>query len=327
MVRSLGEHLVSKPFTLYWTSLDMYEKCPQSFLWNKGWGTLDVGGGPGKKKPEPIRDSRHHAVMGIVIQGVLEKLYNDELWKEPHGLADRLLAMVDKEWAYQTAKKWNWIDYRVAGTKESLRQVCREGVLGYLRTMQAHRLLGEWSKAELDLIGWVDKYNPVGGRPDVVVRRKDTGITILDGKNALSKGKYTDPDQLRWYALLFWLSYRQLPDRLAFIYYRYPFGNPVLDSKGNPVLDEAGVPQTETGIDWVPFTQDDLRGLAQRAVVARRGMDKEKFEATPSPTTCKFCDYETVCPARQAQKEANRKRNPKSVDAISGSTGFTDFDM
>ena len=316
-----------KVFTLYWSSLIMYEECPQRFLWERGWGDIDLGRGPGRGKEKPYRRSRHHAVMGIVIQGVIEKMINDELWKEPHGLADRLLKMVEKEWAYETAKSWNWIDYRVAGTKESLLQICRDGVIGYLRTMKANKLLGEWTKAELDLVGWVDKWNPIGGRPDVIFRRSDTGITIIDGKNAKSKGKYTDPDQLRWYAQVIYLTYRKMVDRLAFVYYRYPHGAPILDKDDEPVLDEDGNPQLETGIDWVEFNKDDLRGLAQRAVEARKGMDKKKFPATPVPKTCRWCDFAEVCPPRQEQLAKNRRKSPKAIAGLSGAGGFMDLDL
>lgn len=312
-------------FTLYWTNLARYENCPQQFLWSRGWEDIDVGGGPGRKKPVPIKQSRHHAVMGIVIQSVVERLYNEELWRDPRGLADRLVEMVDKEWVYTTSQSRNWVDYRVAGSKAELLETCRKGVLGYLRTMKKHRLLGEYSRAEVELLGFIDKYNVVGGRADTIIRRKDTGVTILDGKNSKSKGKYTDPDQLRWYAMLFYLAYRQMPDRLGFVYYRYPYGDPVVDSDGNPVVGEDGTPQVEEGVDWVPFTKDDLRGLAHRAVEARKGMNKRKFDANPVPSYCKWCDYETVCPERQAQKRANSRAKKGQVEGIEGAGGFVNL--
>lgn len=309
-----------RKFTLYWSSLEKYEKCPRMFLWSRGWEGIDVGGGLGRKKPLPYKRSKHHAVMGIVIQAVIERMYNDELYRDS-GLRDRLLAMIRPEWDRVTAKKNNWVDYRVAGKKDELIAVCEAGVLGYLRTMQEHKFIGPWTKAEFELLGWIDKWNPVGGRPDVIFRRADTGITILDGKNSKSKGKYTDPDQLRFYAMCFYLAYRQMVDRLGFVYYRYPYGAPVLDKDGNPTGE------TETGVDWVDFTKDDLRGLAKRCVDARWAMNRKKFDPTPVPKHCRWCDYEEVCDARQDQIASNRRANPKAIDSVKGAGEFVDLEL
>lgn len=300
-----------REYTLYWSHLENFEACPQRYLWRSGWGSIDVGGGPGKRKPLPVKSSRHHAVMGQVIQKVIENMYNNEMWREPKILPQRMLEMVEKE--FEIEVKRNFIEWRVAPSKSEMIEVCRSGVLGYLRTLKVNRLLGPYARAEVDLLGRIDPGNPVGGRADVMVKRDDTGVTILDGKNSQEKGKYTTPDQLRWYALCFYLVYGTLPDRLGFVYYRYP-----ADDKG------------ESGVDWVPVTRPDVEGLAQRAVTARSAMNAERFEATPSPSTCKFCDYETVCDARRLQKEANRaKRGAKAasdLDAVDGG-GFVELKL
>ena len=207
--------------TLYWSTVRLYENCGQAFLWSKGWGRIDLGHGPGKRIPSPEKRSRHHAVMGIVIQAVVEKMYNDELYRDPPRLSVFMEELVEVYWAKETAKPRNFIDYRDSGMSEQeMIQTCKDGALGFLKTMKAHRLLGPYAKAEVDLVGWVDKYLKIGGRADTIIRRDDTGITIIDGKN--SKRKQADPDQLRWYALVFKLAFKKLPDRLAFVYYRYP---------------------------------------------------------------------------------------------------------
>lgn len=302
---------MAREFTLYWSNLENYEKCPQKFLWGRGWGTIDVGGGPGRPKPKPVKESRHHAVMGMAIQKGVEMLYNNELWKTPAGLPERLVEIVERELRYEIDR--SFIDWRVAPSKEEMLEVCRNGILGFLRTMKAHKLLGPYARAEVELLGWINKYTPVGGRADTILKRDDTGTTILDGKNSQKKGKYTDPDQLRWYALLYYLAYGVLPDRLGFIYYRFPHD------------PERG----EEGVEWVPCTKDDIKGLAQRAVEARKGMDKEKFHPTPSPSTCRFCEFETVCEARQAQKTANARgrRNTSDANDLGIGDGFTDLDL
>ena len=285
-----------REFTLYWTSLERYEACPQQFLWSRGWGTLDVGGGPGRPKPRPVRDSEHHIMMGKAIGKVLEDFYNLELWREPKGLSDRLAERAEREILFELAR--GYVDYRIAPSKAEMVKVCRDGATGFLRTVKYDRLLGPYARAEVNLLGRVDADTPVGGRADAIVTREDTGTSIFDGKNGQTKGKYTDPDQLRWYAMCFRLVHGRLPERLGFIYFRYP---------ADP---DAGV----SGVDWVPFTEGDVDGLAARAVAGLSGMRAERFDPTPSPKTCRLCDFETVCDARRVQREANSTRRSKGGD-------------
>jgi hypothetical protein len=309
---------MGREFTLYFSSFSMYQNCPRSFLWNKGWGAIDVGGGPGRKKPKPVQKSEHHAIMGIVIQAVIERFYNDKLWQSlnPVELRDRLLALADEHLKIECSRKF--VDWRLAGSRDEMEKTIKSAILGYMKTLKHHKLLGSYAQCEVELLGYIDKYNPIGGRADLIIKREQEpliGVTILDGKNSKrhKEGKelktYTDPDQLRWYALCFYLAYgHALPDRLGFVYYRYPFGDPVLDLDGN----ETG--ELESGVLWVPYTKDDVKRLAQLAVDARKGMEKERFDPTPTPKGCKFCDYETVCDSRTAQKAENR-RAPKNTDS------------
>ena len=251
-------------------------------------------------------------------------MYNDELYREPQTLSQKLLDLTEREFYRLESKKWNRIDYGEARmSRAEMIQICRDGVVGFLQTMKAHRLLGPYAKAEVDLVGWIDKQNPIGGRADTIIRRPDTGVTIIDGKNTAHKMRYTDPDQLRWYALLFKLAYRELPSRLAYVWYRFPHGKVTRQDDGAEVV--------ETGVEWVDFDEEDLRGLAQRAVEAKQGMDQHHFDPTPSPKGCRFCDYEPVCEARQQQRQANsRKRNRKNQIAEideNPTGGFVDFTL
>tara|TARA_Y100000310_G_scaffold194428_2_gene194416 strand:+ start:8763 stop:9764 length:1002 start_codon:yes stop_codon:yes gene_type:complete len=316
-----------RKFTLYWSNFKRYEDCPQSFLWYRGWGAIDVGGGPGRKKPKPRKDSRHHAVMGIVIQSVLEQMYNQEWWKTPAELVGLLEAELERQFKLEVAK--NFIDWRMAGSKDEMFRICREGVFGFLKTFKAHRLVGQYARSELDYPAYINKWNPIGGRIDFLIRRDDDpykGITLLDGKNSKHRGKYTDPDQLRFYALCFYLSTKVMPDRIGFLYFRFPHGwlPPEAEWDKDPAGDPVQ-PEPDSGVEWVEFTKDDLKGLAQRAVDARKGMDKEKFEATPKPPMCKLCDYESVCKERQAQIASNR-RTPKNREQLfDGAAGMIEF--
>ena len=298
------------PKYLYFSPFDMYESCPQRFLWSRGWPTINLGYGLGKRKPKPVKESRHHAAMGQIIGKVVEDFFEQEWWKHRNGLHDRMSTAVDA--VFKAEMETQYIDWRQAPPRGEMLQVCRDGVSGFLRTVHANKLFGPWAKAEYNLLGWVNEYTPVGGRCDVIFRRDDTGTTILDGKNSKEKGKYTNPDQLRWYALCHYLAFGRLPERLGFIYFRFPYDA----EKG------------ESGVDWVPCTKEDVRGLASRAVDAQKKMHKERFEANPVPSYCKFCEYETVCPERIAQKAHNsRNRHPKESASIDTGGGFVNLDL
>ena len=328
-------------FVLYWSSMRQYENCPQSFLWSHGWGTIDCGGGLGRRKPKPVERSAHHAVMGIVLANFWEWLYNDEEWKHPVGMLNRLLAKARKDFSRLCVDKF--IDWRLAPSWDEMLDVIEAGIQGYIKTMRANKLLGPYAKSEVDLTCYVDQWTPIGGRADLIFRRPDTGITILDGKNSRRyKDRktggwmtYTDPDQLRWYALCFYLAYKKMVDQIGFVYFRYPYGQERLDADGDPIpeVDENGIPTglnvAETGVDWVSFDRDDLKGIATRAKDAMRAISRENFPANPGPTQCKFCDYETCCPERIAQRTANR-RTRKAKDPLLAETtnqGFVMFGM
>jgi hypothetical protein len=279
--------------------------------------------------------------MGIVLADFWEALYNNEEWKHPQGMLDRLLDRARKCFDRELLNPKNTVDWRLAPPRDELWETIENGIKGYLVTMKAHKLLGPYSKSEVDLTCYIDKWTPIGGRADLILRRDDTGISILDGKNSKrykdrKTGKlvtYTDPDQLRWYALCFYLSYRKLVDRLGFVYFRYPYGTPIVDESGQaiPEMDENGLPtgkmETETGVDWVSYTKGDLQGIAVRAKDALKGMHKEKFPANPVPSKCKFCDFESACPERQAQRRANSRNRKSSETFFDGQTGLVTFGM
>jgi hypothetical protein len=288
-----------RPFTLYWSSLEKYEECPQKFLWYRGWQGIDCGGGEGEKKPIPERKSEHHLLMGIVIAEAVEHLYNDELWKHPKDLKTRLEEIVNRSFKWQIEKRY--INWEESPPQSQLRQVCLDGAINYLKTMKHNKLLGPYARSEVDLLAYVDDYTPIGGRADKIIRRDDTGITIIDGKNSASVGKYTNPDQLKWYALCFYLAYHKLPDHLFFCYYRYPYGSPP-----DGVDEEAW-----TGLVEVSFDEADIKELALRAQKTLKAMNQGKFEATPSGKSCRFCEYESVCPERQSTK---RTRGPSKTE-------------
>lgn len=306
---------MGKVKVLYWSTLDKYEKCPQQFLWSRGWDGIDLGYGDGNPIPPPKESSMHHAIMGIVIAKAMEDLYNLELWREPHKLKENLQAIVKKEFKLQLFKKY--VDWEKAPTEEEMLEVCLEGIRGFLHTMKRHKLLGQYSKSEVNMIAELGSGIKVGGRADLVIIR-DEEIGIYDGKNSKSKGKYTSPDQLRWYAMLYRATTGNMPNKLGFIYYRYPYG-----------MENEGV--IEEGVDYVDFTVHHLDSLEARAKETMDGMYGLHFEPTPKAKHCSFCDYESMCDARKEQKAKNsdkRKQNfNKKLGLVDSNEKFVEFKL
>lgn len=279
----------------------MYEECPQRFLWTKGWEGIDLGNGDGKPKTKTEKISAHHALMGIAIHHAVEKLYNDELWREGPKLSEIMCKLAEDEFNKLFGKMH--IDLEEAKmTRDEMLQVVLSGTKGYVQTMKKHKLIGPYAKSEQKIIAWIDNYNSVGGILDMIIRRDDVGVMLLDGKNAKSKD-FVDTDQLVFYALLFKLAYKKTPQKLGIVWFRYPYN------------EESG----DEGVTWVEFTEEDIVKVAERAKKAKHGMYKKKFPAKPSRNACVFCEYKSACEERKAELE---------VAEIDGKgDGFSDFSI
>lgn len=296
------------PRAIYWSHIKAYESCPQSFLWGYGYGNIDLGNGPGKRKTAPKR-SEHHILMGCVLADVFEAFYNNQWYLKPKEVHD----LLDKELVFQFEKQIArcYIDWNESPSYNELFKICKDGIFGFLKTLKEHKLVGsKFTKSELDMKAYIDPFTYIGGRADLVFERDDTGISIMDGKNGkrYQGGIEVDADQLKWYALCYSLVYSVVPKRLGFIFFRYPAGAPKLDPKSNKDTGEK-----ETGIQWVSCTAGELELLKERAKAVAKSMEKLAFQATPSTKACKWCDYQTLCPQRIAQQEENRMKRGSRI--------------
>ena len=140
--------------------------------------------------------------------------------------------------------------------------------------------------------------NRIAGRADFIIQRtKPHGdLCLVDGKGSRHRGKYVDPRQLHWYAMLYRLRFGTLPDKLAFLYWKF------------------APPES---VDWVDFSEealDHLLGEVRSAFVqidrGRKALPKtdpgtlqvlarEQFHPKPNSDNCRFCVYASkmTCPA------------------------------
>lgn len=306
---------MSETRPLYWTNFKRYEECPQKYLWYRGHPEYDLGAGLGKSKPKTTKKSYQHIIMGWVVGGVIEDFYNLELWRNQMELKHRLKKRVANKLEYYLSKpKKYYVDWNESPPKEELLQVCIDGVLGFLKTLKHNRLLGPYAKSEVELIAHLNNYCPVGGKVDILFHRDDTGFTILDGKNSKEKGKWTDPDQLRWYAMCFLHMKGYKPDRLGFVYFRYPHGTPIKGGEG-----------IHSGVDYIDWDISELKALSHRAQEVSKKIFKKKFAPTPSRASCQWCEYSDKCSVADGKTAFDDELD--ELEKKIGTSGIIDLDF
>ena len=251
-------------------------------------------------KVDPPKPSNSvHMLYGDTVGNIFEKFYEDQLWRDPK-VKDRLTNMVrptlSKIISKETSKGrvFNWDEPKLKKGNRSLEEVEQEVLETIPRGIQAikhHRLVSRDARAEVKLDVDAGGHR-LGGRSDFIMNRikphKD--LVIVDGKGSRWREKYTNERQLRWYALLYWLNYGVIPDRLGFLYWRC---------------------QAEESMDWFEVSQSELEALLNSIVTTCDEIEKSKRELfkiklknkndpgslfMPNTSSeCKLCDYLPLC--------------------------------
>ena len=98
--------------------------------------------------------------------------------------------------------------------------------------------------------------------------------------------KNVDVEQLFFYALVYMLKNRKLPDKIGFLYYRYQL------------------------IKYVDFDLKSILDFKDKLVIVKRSIREAKvFEPKVGLSKqCRWCDYRYSCDAYAAKKDANAEK-------------------
>jgi hypothetical protein len=233
------------------------------------------------KTPLEEPDDRLGSVYGSIVGTLFEDFYNYEWWRKDQPQAyvmSQVEAVTDRILKQETSPtKWGrpggvlkWKGPKSKGgnpramyaDKDELMADVRDGVARGFKIIRHDRLLGPYAKAEVRLDGVVDGHK-LGGRADFIIQRirphSDRGI--YDGKGSKYRDRYVSPKQLYWYAMLYRLKYNKLPDKLAFVYWRF---------------------SPPESIDWVEFSEADLDALLDEVLAMINRIEKGKADL-PEP--------------------------------------------
>ena len=268
---------------LSWSSFKQYETCGKQYNYQRV-----------KKKDPPEKDSKHNAIIGSVVQRVYEDFYNDELWRKGSDTSDELMERTEKyyyEFLEEEYVDFNDVTCRFDSKTEPLKE-CYDIVPKVLEGIKREQFLGPYAKSEEKL---KERFGSdfLFGYVDFIIRNQDDELILLDGKSSKHREKYVDERQLYFYALLFYLRYKRLPDKLGFFYYRF-------------------ADDPEKAVDWIPVHRKKVKQLKMQIEDVLSGIHDYNFPAKPKYSHCQWCPYEIICKERQEQKKANRAKRQKN---------------
>jgi len=260
-----------------YSSYKRYLECPRKFNWVE------------KRKKPSVKQSKYFALYGISIQRFFE-FYTNKYVANGIKLTDaQIREFLKVDWErLLDYEHVIWDDpWCKQSSEEIFETLCNDVFLNlksfdffeHARSEVIYNIQLKKSKDELH------------GRLDFIISNPDGTVEILDGKGSNKLDKYVDNEQLYFYALLYLLRHRKLPDKLGFWYYRYQ------------------------KIIYIDFDLDTILEFKKKFALVKLSIKKD-ISWTPRvkiTKACKFCDYTSDCDAFLMKKEANRLKRDKSV--------------
>lgn len=258
----------------------MYLDCPRKYRW-----TMD-------RVDPPVEPSKYFALYGLLTERFFEHLSNNHYKKNPNLTPGQIRSLMATQWKFLLEDNYvRWDDPWCTETSSDIFNASYNDVLKCMDTLDFYKN----TKAEVTYEHRLKKSGDLlTGRMDFVYINDDKKVEILDGKGTTKKETNVDNDQLYFYALLFLLKHRRLPDKLGFIYYRYQ------------------------EIQYIDFDMDTIMSFKNRLALVKNAISKDTtWEPRVKITKqCKWCAYKEMCDAYKDKKEENRKKRPKKESSI-----------
>lgn len=261
------------------------------------------------KTTPPQPDNGINALYGSTVGVLFEDFYEKRYWKQESvcsymldQVEPTLSKVIDRE--RKQGKIFDWGDEKANyNNKDGLIEDIKLAVPRGLSVIRQNKFLGPLAKAEMKLDHDFGPHR-VAGRADFVIQRvAPFGDTvIIDGKGSKHREKYVKETQLKWYALLYREKSGHLPDKLAFLFWRFS--------------DEKAVMWVDVLRDEIDALRAEVIGTMDRVERNVRRLDtftdpKSRFEARqeffPAQPSfgCKLCPYLELC------EEGSAKHGPK----------------
>jgi len=234
--------------------------------------------------------NEYFTIYGKLIQRFFELYCNIWRFKTPYLFKEIIQERMEKILdGMLITMEVNW---SVPGAKLGRDKILEKAVTDASTIMEGPTLnyfLATQSEVSIDLK--LSDGNVINGRIDFIHHNVDKSTLVFDGKGTSTKGKNISREQLLFYALLYYLHYKSLPEHLGFFYYH---------------LDE---------FEPVTYTLDMLNSFRARLSLDIKAMvSGARKEATPSAKSCKHCPYLNTCMEGLKSKNERARRSQINIE-------------
>lgn len=240
------------------------------------------------KVDPPTEPSMYFALYGMVVELFFKKYTNFYTKHDIDLNENEINKILRKLWDQILNENYVcWNDLWVKKTSEEIFNQAYEDVLKNLKKFDFWKRTQSEVPIEIRLKKTKDILTC---RLDFVINNQDNTIEILDGKGTEKPEKNVDIEQLYFYALMYLLSNKKLPDKIGFLYYRYQM------------------------IKYVDFDKQSMVDFKNKLSLVKNTIKKDiNFNAkVKASKQCKWCAYNSTC-NELIQKRKERAEKKKSI--------------
>jgi len=246
-------------------------KCPRLYHWKQ------IG------KPEAVKISQYFTLYGSVVQKFFQ-YYVNKYVKEGIVLSrEQIHKFLKLDWDMMLEDRY--VVWNDPWCKESSEDIFNEAYNDILLNIDKFDFF-KYSRSEVSYSIILKKSQDIlSGRMDFLVNYPDR-VEILDGKGTAKVETNVDFEQLYFYALLYYLRSRKLPDKLGFWFFK------------------------TQQINYIDFDMDTIVRFKDKLALVKNSIknDKEWAPKVKLSKHCLWCPWKYECDAYLAKKETNRKK-------------------
>jgi CRISPR/Cas system-associated exonuclease Cas4 (RecB family) len=245
------------------------------------------------KQPPTVPQNDYFALYGKLTESFFTNFCNIWRFRTPYMFHEVIKERLDILWTNVLQSSIiNWDASFATLSKEEIFDHAYGDICAIMDSQNQNYFLN--TKSEVEITVELKDGDKITGRLDFIHNEPiGSGVTIIDGKGTNKIGKNINKSQLLFYALLYYFHFKVFPIEIGFFYYRFNSFNPV------------------------SFDLNILNVFrAQLSCDIKRIKEDSSFTPTPSPKSCKYCDYRNKCNEYSIDKAKRAK--PSKLKELEG---------